>query len=608
MTPVSIATHGRNASADPVLAAPSRLGDLQFATRDGLRVYSRPTDVIACKSADEVSAALLRIEAAVESGYHAAGFLAYEAAPAFDPALVTHPPGTFPVLWFGIYERVTVVDDSASASGGAYTLGDWSAAVSKHEYVSALSEIRERIAAGETYQVNYTYPLRASFRGDSYAWFQDMAAAQQADFAAYLDTGRYKILSASPELFFRLDGNELRCRPMKGTCARGLWYEDDCDRAAALRVSEKERAENLMIVDLLRSDMGRVSTPGSVRVEELFSLERYPTVWQMTSSIVSQTDASLPEILAALFPSGSVTGAPKIQTMGIIRGLENGPRNVYCGTIGWWDPGRQAEFNVAIRTAIVDTETHEACYPVGGGITWDSIAENEYAESRLKTAVLSYRTGPFELLETFLWDGEYFLLDRHLRRLHDSAKYFGFSIDLGAVEQALRKKERQFGTTATRVRLLASRKGSVRIESEAITPWSPRRIGLADRPVDSGDPFLYHKTTRRRLYESHRASRPELDDVILWNQNGELTESTLANLVVELDGRMLTPPVSCGLLPGVMRGLLLDEGEIEEGIVTKADLARAGSVRLVNSVRKWIDVSLTDNTSVHPMAPSAALP
>ncbi|MCH7910073.1 MAG: aminodeoxychorismate synthase component I, partial [Candidatus Hydrogenedentes bacterium] len=546
--------------------------------------------------------------AAVASGHHAAGFLAYEAAPAFDPAMVTHPPGTFPVLWFGIYERVSVLDDSVSSSGGAYTLGDWSAAVSKHEYVSALAEIRERIAAGETYQVNYTYPIRASFHGDSVAWFQDMAAAQQADFTAYLDLGRHKILSASPELFFRLDGNELRCRPMKGTCARGLWYEDDCDRATALRVSEKERAENLMIVDLLRNDMGRVSTPGSIRVEELFNLERYPTVWQMTSSIVSHTDASLPEIFAALFPSGSVTGAPKIQTMGIIRTLENGPRNVYCGTIGWWDPCRQAEFNVAIRTATVDTQTHEACYPVGGGITWDSVAENEYAESRLKMAVLSYRTEPFELLETLLWDGEYFLLDRHLRRLRESAIYFGFSIDADAIARALREKARQFGTAATRVRLLVSRKGFVQIESEVVTPWSPRRIGLADRPVDSGDPFLYHKTTRRSLYESHRASRPELDDVILWNRNGELTESTLANLVVELDGRLLTPPVSCGLLPGVMRGLLLDEGEIEEGIVTKADLARAGSVRLVNSVRKWIDISLIDNVFAPQTASSAVLP
>ena len=590
------------------MAVPSRPGDLQFATRKGLRVYSNPTEVIVCKSADEVSAALARIEAAVERGYHAAGFLAYEAAPAFDPAMVTHLPGAFPVLWFGIYERVTVVDDSVSTPGGAYTLGEWNAAVSKREYASAFAEIRERIAAGETYQVNFTYPTRASFHGDPVAWFQDMAAAQQADFTAYMDLGRYKILSASPELFFRLDGNELRCRPMKGTCARGLWYEDDRDRAAALRVSEKERAENLMIVDLLRNDMGRVSTPGSVRVEELFSLERYPTVWQMTSSIVSQTDASLPEILAALFPSGSVTGAPKIQTMGIIHALESGPRNVYCGTIGWWDPGRQAEFNVAIRTAIVDTEIHEACYPVGGGITWDSTAENEYAESRLKAAVLSHRTEPFELLETFLWDGEYFLIDRHLRRLHDSAKYFGFSIDADVIARTLREKARHFGTTATRVRLLVSRKGFVRIESEVITPWSPHRIGLADSPVDSGDPFLYHKTTRRSLYESHRASRPELDDVILWNANGELTESTLANLVVELDGRLLTPPVSCGLLPGVMRGLLLDEGEIEEGIVTKADLARAGSVRLVNSVRKWIDVTLIDNASAPQTASSAVLP
>jgi len=579
--------------------------------------FARPVRVEQAMRVEDVASALERIAAAVDAGLWAAGFIAYEAAPAFDSALAAHAPlPDMPLLWFGLYEsprggrspachaealregwdRATVPTEGLqeppqSLGQSAWRIGPWTPLLSEADYLAAIARIRDHIAAGDTYQVNYTFPLRASFAGDSLAWFDHLLAAQRTAHSAYVDAGRFRVLSLSPELFFALDGDRLTTRPMKGTRPRGRWTEEDRAFAAELRASAKEQAENVMIVDLLRNDMGRISETGSVGVARLFDIERYETVWQMTSTVTSRTTAPLPRIFEALFPCGSVTGAPKIQTTKIIRALEPHPRGVYCGAVGWCAPGRRATFNVAIRTVTVDTRDHTASYHVGGGITWDARAESEYQECLAKAALLHHDRPEFALLETLRWDGEFHLLAEHLDRLAASAEYFGFPFRRDAVLAALYDAVRDAPRPA-RVRLLVDRSAVPSVETRPLDAPRVLRIGLAATPVDANDVFLYHKTTRRAVYEAARAARSNCDDVILWNGRGELTESTIANLVLDLDGVSWTPPVECGLLPGTMRARLLAEGRIREARFRREDLRGAARVRLLNSVRGWIDVEL----------------
>lgn len=568
-------------------------GTVILVSRRRRLVFCDPLEVVSARQVEEVLPCLKRVEEAVARGLYGAGLLAYEAAPAFDPALTAHPPGDFPLAWFGLYREVHESPPSLT-EGGGFEVGPWSPLVSEEVYREAIRRIRAYIGAGDVYQVNYTFPLEASFRGDTPGWFGELCRAQAGDCCAFVNTGRFHILSASPELFFRLEGDRIVTRPMKGTRPRGRWLAEDRHFAEALAASEKDRAENVMIVDLLRNDLGRIAQVGAVRVSELFAVERYPTVWQMTSTIEADTSASVPEVFSALFPSGSVTGAPKVRVMQVIRELEPFPRGVYCGSVGWWFPYRQAEFNVAIRTVTVDTQEGVARYGVGGGITWESSAEGEYEECRVKTRVLVRNEPEFELLESLLFDGEYFLFEEHLARLEASAEYFDIPLDRCEVESALRAAQESFDPRgpARKVRLLVARNGSARVESEPIKPAQPVRVGLAASPVDPDDVFLFNKTTFRRVYEAALATRPDCADVLLWNPNEEITESTVANVVLEMDGELLTPPVECGLLPGTFRRHLLDRGVVRERVLKKSDLARAQSIRLINSVRKWIDVLL----------------
>jgi para-aminobenzoate synthetase/4-amino-4-deoxychorismate lyase len=393
---------------------------------------------------------------------------------------------------------------------------------------------------------------------------------------------------------------------MKGTAPRGRTLAEDRYRAAALQASAKQRAENVMIVDMVRNDLGRVAEIGSIDVAELFAVERYPTVWQMTSRITAKTGASLPAIFEALFPPASVTGAPKIRTAEIIRELERAPRGVYTGAIGHIAPGGDARFSVAIRTATIDRARGVLHFAVGSGIVWDSEAEQEHEECLLKAAVLGRRSVPFELLETLRWTpgGGFFLLDRHLERLRDSAEYFGFECPLDEIRAGLDAAVRSAGNPSMpfRARLLLGRDGSVRTEVSPLQrPHSagPAEAGafhepgallaarLAREPIDENDVFLFHKTTNRRVYEEARFSEPECDEVILWNTRGQVTEATTANVVVERDGLRVTPPVSCGLLGGTFRAELLARGEIAERVITTAELLTARRVWLVNSVHEW---------------------
>jgi para-aminobenzoate synthetase/4-amino-4-deoxychorismate lyase len=364
-----------------------------------------------------------------------------------------------------------------------------------------------------------------------------------------------------------------------------------------------------MIVDMIRNDIGRIAEPGSVETVSRFDVEKYPTVWQMTSTVRGdlaqrRKGAKIAEVLSALFPCASITGAPKAKTMEIVRSLEKGPRGVYTGAIGFIAPDGAAQFNVAIRTAVVDRINGLVEYGIGGGIIWDSNADAEYEEAITKSRILARRSpemqpGCFQLLETMLWEnGEIFLLERHLKRLADSAEYFGFQCDLEKIRIAFNEGCRPDDPTGrtpcevtrpTKIRLLLNRDGSFEIQTSEIKrgEGTASTLAIAKEPVDSGDVFLYHKTTNRSVYEKAKADFPEVDDVLLFNEHGEVTESCIANVVIEVDGRKVTPPVSCGLLSGTFRDELLERGEIEEGIVMLADLKQASAVWLVNSVRKW---------------------
>ncbi len=557
-----------------------------------------PVGELVATDLSTVAATVDAAQRAAETGQWVAGWIAYEAAPAFDDALPIRPAdgsiaSRLPLAWFGVFEERRPV---APPPGSGNWSVDWEPSVTSSEYQAAIDRIRERIGAGDTYQVNYSFRLRGMLAGDPLSLYGDLVHAQRCAHASYLATDRWAVASASPELFFEMNDGWLTTRPMKGTTIRGRWPDEDRERAEAMVGSPKERAENLMIVDLLRNDMGRISEFGTVAVERLFEAERYETVWQMTSTISSRLreGVGLSRVLEALFPCGSVTGAPKASTMGIIAELETARRGVYCGAVGWLAPGgRHGIFAVGIRTAAVDLESREVEYGVGGGITWDSSATGEHREAYAKARVLGIRRPPFDLLETLRWEeGGYWALEEHLDRLEGSATYFRFAFDRSRVRRALVEAE-GLGVGPTRVRLTVDERGTPSI---AIAPLpasdGPVRLAIDDVAVDSSDPMLYHKTTGRGRYEDALRRHPGADDVILVNERGELTETTIGNLLVERDGRWYTPPLEAGLLPGIYRARLLDGGDAEERTLMPADLAGAERIAVVNSVRLWRDASL----------------
>lgn len=552
--------------------------------------FSQPVKVLSSARLSDVSPILDEVDRAVRNGLFAAGFIAYEAAPAFDPALQVQATDSFPLVWFGLFNephRIPKLDGPPSEPTPEL---NWTASVTPDQYCADIRKIREYIRQGDTYQVNYTYRLWSSFSGHPRAWCQELTASQGAPYAAFIETDEFAVCSASPELFFHLKGAVIESRPMKGTAPRGLTLADDRQQAEQLHQSEKNRAENVMIVDMVRNDLGRIARPGSVHAPRLFTLEKYPTVWQMTSTVAAETDASFPEICQALFPPASVTGAPKVRTMEIIRELESTPRHIYTGSIGYLGPERRGQFNVAIRTVLVDKVRGRAEYGVGGGIVWDSVDQSEFEESQTKARILFHQPPRFSLLETMLWtpgDG-CFLLERHIARLRDSAEYFSFPLDCGAVREKLNALAASLSPQPHRVRLLIDPEGAMVCEAQLLSMGSnaPLRVCLAPTPIDRADPFLYHKTTHRQVYEEACAKCPGYDEVLLWNAAGEVTEFTLANLVAELEGVRYTPPVQCGLLPGTYRAWLLDQGQVKERVIRRDELKSATRLWRVNSVRK----------------------
>lgn len=551
--------------------------------------YSHPFKVVQTERIQEVRDALRKVESLVNAnGWHAAGFVSYEASPAFDSALHVLSSSDFPLLWFGLYAEPRIIQLPKPGENSAVL--NWQAGTERESYNTAIEKIKDAIASGKTYQVNYTMRLNADFPQDGWNFFLQLAQNQNK-YAAYLNLDRHVICSAAPELFFELDGETITSRPMKGTVKRGRTTQEDKEQMDWLHHSEKNRAENVMIVDMNRNDLGRIAEIGSVHVPELFTVEKYPTLFQMTSTVQARTRASLTEIFTALFPSASITGAPKVSTMKIISELETAPRKIYTGSIGTISPNRKAQFNVAIRTVLIDKEKKQAEYGVGGGIVWDSTSAGEYSEALLKARVLTERPQAFSLFETMLCtpqDGP-FLLEKHIERMADSAEYFDFPFSKKKLEDLLIQIAGEI-TSPKRVKVLLNCSGELSAEAKDFhSAKNVFRAHLAKHPIDSNNVFLYHKTTRREIYP---IPENNYDDVLLLNDRDELTEFTLGNLVVETAGKFFTPPLSCGLLAGTFRAHLLEIDKIKERVICKDELQNHSKVFLINSLRQWVKVEI----------------
>ena len=569
--------------------------------------FTNPLETIVAWDLDEVLPAMQRVEAAAASGLWAVGFVSYDAGPAFDPAIESHRAEGTPLLAFGLFADATPDIFDPEDQPGSFATGPWKPTVDQSHYEAGVRAVKEHIAAGDTYQVNLTLRLHATFDGDPLGLFRALARSQRGDHLVYLDFGTHALCSASPELFFRRTplpdgGAQLFSKPMKGTRGRSSDPAEDAELAHALVASEKDRAENTMIVDMMRNDFGRIARVGTVEVPELHTVESYPTVHQMVSAVSAVTDASLTETFVSAFPPASITGAPKVSTSRIITSLERDGRGSYCGAAGLVAPDGRAEFNVAIRSVWIDRVAGRASYGTGGGIVWDSDPTEEWFETRTKTRVLESAPVPFELFETMLYTTgganlpEIALLDRHLARLEASAQRFGFDLDLGEVRRRLDSIEAR---SPQRVRLVVGPDGSISIATVPVNPtigdpWVVPVDSLASglAPVDSADLFLKHKTTHRKVYNDAKARHPQAPDVILWNERRELTETTIGNLVVDLGGQLLTPALSSGLLPGTFRAELLEHNKIVEAVLSVDCLAEANEVFMINSVRGWVPLDV----------------
>ncbi len=536
---------------------------------------------------DEVVPILREVERHARQGCWAVGMVAYEAAPAFDPAFETQAPmHGIPLAAFAIFDAPSARELEPQEP---FACPHWSSDISKEDFMERVERIREGIAAGAYYQVNLTTRLRTRFEGDPQAFFHALCEAQPGSYALFLDFGDWQIASVSPELFFAWSPatGEIVTRPMKGTAPLSQAAED-------LRASAKDCAENLMIVDLLRNDIARVARQGSVRVPELFTIETFATVRQMTSTIVGETapDADLARIFAALFPCGSITGAPKIAAMQAIAALEVSPRGAYCGALGIVQPGGAALFSVGIRTVTIAQGKAEC--GIGSGVTWDSSPPPNIEECQIKLRFLTRASAAFDLLESIkLENGAWWLLERHCERLQRSAEHFGFPFDLDAINRALAEIAGQHPAGVHAVRLLLSRRGNITIETRPlpVTPADPS-VALADTAISSDDEFLHHKTTHRAVYEAFAPKSPGIFDTLLFNERGDITEFTRGNVAIDLDGRLHTPPESSGLLPGTFRAELLAQGKIVETVLERDDLPRAKAIWFLNSLRGMFRVRL----------------
>ncbi|KAB2939857.1 MAG: aminodeoxychorismate synthase component I [Hyphomicrobium sp.] len=575
-------------------------------------LFSEPLDIVAAWTPQEVPAALKRIEEGVASGLYAAGFFAYELGYVLEPKLAALLPDkrNVPLLWIGLYKapaEMTSADVeqwlATHTRSGSFHFTDVTLAWDEEEYLQRFNEVIEKIRAGDIYQLNLTFKARFKLSGSPLTFFLDLRQKQRVAYGGIVDTGEVTVLSASPELFIEQEGRTVSTRPMKGTAPRAGTEEADALARRQLAEDVKQRAENLMIVDLMRNDIGRIAEIGSVKVTDLFTVETFKTLHQMTSGVRAtlKKGVGTGELLRGIFPPGSVIGAPKIHAMELIRQLETEPRGVYCGAIGYISPKGRSLFNVAIRTAVIFRNA-DGEMGIGSGVVFDSQGPKEYAECLLKMKFLTDPVKRFELIETLLFDpeqGGFTLLERHIARLATSARYFAFAYDEPAVRRALEAAVAG-ATGRLRVRLLLAEGGEVTVTTTPLPPADPNavmRFAVSTTRVDSSDLFLFHKTTRRELYDrewQEYSERFGTDEVVYLNERGELAEGSRTTIFIERDRELLTPPLAAGLLPGTLRAELLAEGKAREAVLTLADLEAADAVFLGNSVRGLVPAQRID--------------
>jgi para-aminobenzoate synthetase / 4-amino-4-deoxychorismate lyase len=586
---------------------------IDFPEEQGARLalrFARPSTVLITHTLSEVEGVLAEAERLSREGLWLVGFVSYEAAPAFDSAMMVGGPSQcLPLAAFAAYQAPVVAGaaDTAGSKQVAWCGTPWHADMKFPQVEAGINMIRASIAEGEYYQMNYTGRMRSTQEGGAdvaetgAAFFESLRLTQPNGYCAHFESEDWQVLSVSPELFFDWTVGEeapvLTTKPMKGTAPRHSSPDADSVARSTLQGSVKDRAENLMIVDLLRNDLARVAVTGSVSVPQLFEIQGLPTAWQMTSTVqcVTRDDVGLVDVFRALFPCGSITGAPKIAAMRAITALEPSSRGAYCGAIGLIRPGGHATFNVGIRTVTVDSKRGIAECGLGSGITWDSSAAEEYAEWLVKRRFLLRAAAGFELFETLRLETKvYWLLERHLSRLQESAEHFGFCFDREVAVAELQNVSGRHSSGVWRVRLVLDCHGIVRSEaSEIVTNGSSAElmVALAQMPIDSSDERLRHKTTQREMYDCHSLPAGAYD-TLLWNERGEVTEFTRGNVVVELAGKRVTPQLGCGLLPGTLRAEMLANGEIEEAVISLDDLLRSSQIWFINSVRGMLAVGM----------------
>ena len=556
--------------------------------------FTQPIKELKTRNVVEVADLLAQVERYQEQGYYVVGYVSYEAAPAFEEKLAVHKAPLLAeyLLYFTVHDKV-----ETSPIPLTYDEVDlpsnWQEVTSAADYEKAIAQIHHHLRQGDTYQVNYTVQLKQDLSANPFAIYNRMVVEQEAGYNAYVEHDEMAVISMSPELFFEQNCHELTTRPMKGTTQRGMTDQEDLEQASWLEQDSKNRSENMMIVDLLRNDMNRISEVGSEHVERLCQVEQYSTVWQMTSTIKSwlREDVDLVEIFRSLFPCGSITGAPKIATMEIIKELEPRPRGVYCGTIGLLLPNGRRIFNVAIRT--IQLHQGRAIYGVGGGITWDSTWESEYREIHQKSAVLYRKQARFKLITTGKISHKNLLFEnQHIERLRKASRYFAYPFDPEILRQKIEAECQACDVNQDyRLRISLGKSGEIELSRQILTPLSPSfcQAKLCLQEADLDQSFTYFKTTHR----------PHLimgdQEIIYHTADGKLLETTIGNLVLKMDGKLYTPPSQLGLLQGIYRQHLLGTGQVEEKALTIEDLKGAEAIYGCNAVRGLYELSVREN-------------
>ncbi len=592
-------------------------------------LFTKPISWLTCTTADQADDFLNKADEWRAKGKFLAGWISYEFGYLIEPTLTSLSrskndvsSSDDPLAVLGVFDQPIIFDHAeddllnnktwpelTTDNDEGYLIENLRTNISREEYLAAIKQIKEYITAGHTYQVNYTMKLNFSCSGSHSALYRTLRRNQSVSYGAWIRHNGRDIMSFSPELFYRTDKEKITVRPMKGTLVRGKTTSEDESNRLFLQQDPKNRSENIMIVDLLRNDLGRLLydiNGGSVKPRSLFDVETYESLLQMTSTIDGQLEkANQPkqkEILKAIFPCGSITGAPKIRTMEIINELEKEERGVYCGAIGYSGP-EQTVFNVPIRTVVLHNGRGEM--GIGSGIIHDSDPEGEWQESLLKGKFLTRPISEFQLIETILWQPEsgYWLIEEHLERLADSAMYFMFSFDLDQVKQQLLKKA-DLLTMNSRVRLLLYRDGRLDITAtelpdfKTFDPLQPLKqsplpvVSFSQQQIDSKSCYLYHKTTNRQVYDDAReqAAKQKLYEMLFLNNRGEVTEGSISNVFIENNKEIVTPPVECGLLNGTLRRYLLKQGRIWEQVLSRQDVLNADAVYVGNSIRGLVQV------------------